>query len=48
MHKDYRDVIHGRNGFEWVDAGWKLFRVGGSGLKKSGSGLKMSEVGGSA
>ena len=28
--------------FEWVDAGWKLVRVGGSGLKMRWSGLKMS------
>ena len=45
MHKAYRHVVHGENGCEWVDAGWKLVRVGGSGLKISRSRLKMNESG---
>ena len=47
MHKAYGHVLHEGNGCEWVDAGWKLVRVGGIGLKMSENGLKWVEVGGS-
>ena len=42
MYKVYRYLIHGRNRCEWVNVGWKLVRVGGSGLKLR---LKMSGSG---
>ena len=38
--------MHGENGCEWVDAGWKLVRGGGSGLRMSGSGWDRMGVGG--
>ena len=47
MHPAHRHIVHGRNGCQWVNAGWKLVRVVGSGLKMSGSGLKLVDVGGS-
>ena len=45
MHSAYRHIVHGRNGCEWVNAGWKLVRDVGSSLTMSGSGLKMSRSG---
>ena len=47
MHKAYGHVVHGGNGCEWVDADWKLVRVGGSGLKMGESGWEWVEVVGS-
>ena len=46
MHKVYRYVVHGINGCELVDRGWKLVRFGRSGLKMNESGLKMNGTGG--
>ena len=46
MHKVYRYVVHGINGCEWIDRGWKLVRFGKSGLKMNESGLKMNGTGG--
>ena len=45
MHKVYRHVVQRENACEWVNAAWKLERVGRSGLKMSRSGLKMSRSG---
>ena len=45
MHEAWRHVVHGGNGCEWVDVGYKLVRIGGSGLKMSRSEWEWMRVG---